>query len=78
MTRTVARALIDKWIDKNGPDGLLELARLSGVSSSTLTKARLGAVPKRQRTRDRICAALKVSEARLFPLVSAGEGERAS
>lgn len=73
MNRRVERTLIDRWIDKNGPDGLLELARASGVSSSTISKARLGYVPKRQRTRDRLCSVLKVSEARLFPPVRAGE-----
>ena len=77
MDKRVERTIIDRWIDRNGPDGLLELARASGVSSSTITKARLGVVPKRQRTRDRLCEALNVSEAKLFPAVGAA-GERAS
>lgn len=67
MDRRVNRGPIDRWIDKNGPDGLLELAKLSGVSSSTITKARLGVVPKRQRTRDRLCGAMNVTEVELFP-----------
>lgn len=75
MDRRVERSLIDRWIDKNGPDGLLELAKTSGVSSSTIAKARVGYVPKKQVTRNRLCEALKVSENRLFPPTSADEEE---
>lgn len=77
MSRTVARKLIDDWIDKNGPNGLLELAKASGVSSSMIAKARTGVVPKKFRTRERLSTALGVSEDVLFPLVAA-KGKRAS
>lgn len=68
MMRTVNRSLIDQWIDVNGPDGLLRLAQASGVSSSTITKARLGMAPKKFSTRRRLCEAIGVDEGRLFPM----------
>lgn len=74
MDKRVERKILDKWIDMHGPDGLLELARASGVSSSTIAKARLGFIPKKHSTRDRLCKALNVSEAKLFPSVGADEG----
>lgn len=77
MNARVARSLIDDWVNENGPDGLLKLAKRSGVSSSTWTKARLGVVPKRVRTRRKMYEALKVQEAELFVPVGAGE-EQAS
>lgn len=75
MDRRVERCHFDIWIDKNGPDGLLELAKKSGVSSSTITKARIGAVPKKQITRSRLCMAIGVSEDKLFPLVTSKRGK---
>ena len=78
MNRRVERSLIDQWVDENGPDGLLKLASLSGVSSSTWIKARAGVVPKRKRTRDGMIRALNVTEAKLFPVVGAAGNERAS
>lgn len=78
MDKRVARDLIDRWIDKNGPDGLLELARKSGVSSSTITRARLGSPPKKQHTRDRLCEAIGVTESQLFPVVGAKVKGKAS
>ncbi len=77
MERMINRPVIDLWIDKNGPNGLLRLAEKSGVSASTIEKARIGKIPKRQRTRDALCAALNVSERTLFPPL-ARSGERAS
>ena len=69
MDRTVKRDIIDIWLDKHGPNGMLRLADKSGVSSSTITKARLGMVPKKQVTRDRLCRAMGVPEEALFPLL---------
>lgn len=69
MNRRVARVLIDRWVDKNGPDGLLKLAQATGVSASTITKVRNGLIPKKQSTRDRLCNVL----GELFPLVGASE-----
>lgn len=70
--KTVNRVLIDRWVDMNGPDGLIKLAALAGVSSSLLQKTRIGLVPKKGFTRMKICNALGVTESDLFP-VSAGK-----
>lgn len=70
---TVNRVLIDRWVDMNGPDGLTKLAAKAGVSSSLLQKVRIGLVPKKGFTRLRICNALNVTEADLFPSVGADE-----
>lgn len=70
--KTVNRVLIDRWVDMNGPDGLIKLAALAGVSSSLLQKTRIGLVPKKGFTRMKICKALGVTESDLFP-VSAGK-----
>jgi transcriptional regulator with XRE-family HTH domain len=78
MERRVERNLIDRWIDEHGPDGLLRLAERSGVSSSTITKARLGYVPRKKCTRNRLCEAMRVSEERLFPSVGAVGNKSAS
>lgn len=67
MDRRTERDIIDRWIDEHGPDGLLRLADESGVSSSTITKARIGYVPKKHGTRAKLCKALGVSEQELFP-----------
>jgi transcriptional regulator with XRE-family HTH domain len=66
------RAIIDEWIDRNGPDGLLKLAQKSGVSSSTITRARLGVRPKKASTRIRLAEALGRNEA-IFGAVSAAD-----
>ena len=67
MDRTVKKDLIGSWVDKNGPNGLLRLAEKSGVSASTISKARLGTIPKKYVTRARLCEALDVEEDELFP-----------
>jgi transcriptional regulator with XRE-family HTH domain len=72
MGITVQRNLLDKWIEKNGPDGVVKLALKAGVSSSLLQKVRIGKIPKRS-NRILICKALNVSEATLFPTVDADE-----
>ncbi|CAB4152597.1 hypothetical protein UFOVP610_20 [uncultured Caudovirales phage] len=69
MTRTVERKHLDEWIDKNGPDGALKLAKKAGVSSSLLLKARAGRAPVKGFMRAQICKALGVSEDELFPIV---------
>ena len=75
MQKRVVRTYIDRWIDINGPDGLLKLAVKSGVSASTITKARLGYPPKKQHTRTRICEAIGVAEHRVFPSVASSKEE---
>jgi transcriptional regulator with XRE-family HTH domain len=46
--------------------------QLAGVSSVTVQMLRNGYIPKRQDTRQRIAAALGVSEAELFQIADAG------
>jgi transcriptional regulator with XRE-family HTH domain len=67
-TRRTNREILDEWLEKNGPDGVTQLAYKSGVSASTISKARFGiSVPKKPSTRNKICAVLGVSEDVLFP-----------
>lgn len=68
------RAIIDEWVEENGPDGLVRLALAAQVSASLLSKVRLGKIPKRE-NRKKLCKILKVEEAELFPSVGAGEGK---
>jgi len=65
------RYAIDHWIDVNGPEGLLRLAEKSSVSSSTITRARLGKLPKKMSTRVKLCTALGCKHEDLFGLVGA-------
>lgn len=65
---TVNRALIDSWVDTNGPDGLAKLAAIAGVSTSLLQKVRIGLIPKKRFTRLKISNALRVAEDALFPV----------
>lgn len=68
-TRRTNREILDEWLERNGPDGISRLAIESGVSASTISKARFGiSVPKKLSTRNKICAVLGVSEDILFPL----------
>lgn len=70
MTRRTNRRLLDEWLHRNGPDGVTKLAFNSGISASTITKARFGiSVPKKESTRRKICSVLEVSEDDLFPLI---------
>jgi len=75
MSMKVQREHIDKWIDRNGPDGLVKLAQKAGISSSLMNKVRIGNVPRKASTRISICKALNVSEKTLFPFVEADEGK---
>lgn len=77
MSKRVERKYIDAWISEHCPNGLLRLAEISEVSADTIVKVRLGYVPRKKGTRDRLCRALNISEAKLFPAVSAA-GEQAS
>lgn len=75
--RRVDRAVVDKWLDQNGPDGVSRLAVKSGVSASTIAKMRAGRVPVKASSRLAICRSIGVSEEVLFPAVGA-EGNEAS
>jgi|GEM_PF-6544009 transcriptional regulator with XRE-family HTH domain len=57
--------------DRHGKPGYMVL-QLAGVSSVTVQMLRNGYIPKRQDTRQRIAAALGVSEAELFQIADAG------
>jgi transcriptional regulator with XRE-family HTH domain len=74
MDRLVAREFIDAWIDRNSPDGISRLAIESGVSSSTISKVRIGIVPKKAGTRVQLARALNVAEERLFPKLALRRG----
>ncbi len=65
--RRVVRAIIDNWIDRNGPDGVTQLAYKSGVSASTINKLRGGRTPTKASTRLAICRTIGVTENELFP-----------
>lgn len=71
--KTVNRTIIDEWIKENGPDGMSKLAVKSKVPSNTISKVRVGMVPKSELIRDALSRALSVSEAELFPTVGAEE-----
>lgn len=73
--RRVVRPVIDQWIDKNGPDGISQLAYKSGVSASTIAKLRGGRVPTKASTRLAICRILEVSEDTLFPISNPSPNE---
>lgn len=75
--KTVNRSIIDKWIKKNGPDGIAKLANKSLVPSNTIAKVRVGKVPKSELIRDALARALDVLESDLFPTVGAAEKKSA-
>lgn len=78
MTRRTNRQLLDEWLRRNGPDGVTKLAYESGVSASTISKARFGiSVPKKESTRNKICSVLDVTEDELFPVSSEPRKARA-
>ena len=72
-TRTVDAQLLKKAIKEFGEEGLIDFAKATGVSISWLQKAMTGRyehVPRRL-IREAICRAAKMSENKLFPLVTA-------
>lgn len=76
--RKVNRDVIDRWVDKNGPNGVSKLASKSGVSASMISKIRTGRVPIKPLTRAALSKALSTKEDILFPLVAQGSGKSAS
>lgn len=75
--RVVNRTIIDEWVTENGPDGIARLAVRSGISSSMISKVRVGRVPTKRNTRRDIALAIGVTEEQLFPVLPDGE-EKAS
>lgn len=75
MSKHVERQIIDEWISRNCPNGLLRLAERSSVSADTIIKVRLGYVPRKSGTRARLCKALGVAESELFPLARKQAGK---
>jgi len=67
MKKRVHRQLIDTWVQENGPDGVSKLALKSGVSSSMISKVRVGRVPFKIITRRALAVAIGVEESALFP-----------
>lgn len=66
------RPLLDQWIDRHSPNGILHLAILSEVGLETIKKARAkGIAPKKPITRRLICQVVGVEMDELFPLVTA-------
>lgn len=73
MKRTVERLLIDKWIVRHRPNGIVRLSERSGVSITVIAEARTGNVPKKDVTQELLAEALEVSRDELFPLVETEE-----
>jgi transcriptional regulator with XRE-family HTH domain len=71
--KTVNRALIDAWVEKNAPDGVIKLAQKSKVSRHSIAHIRIGKVPRSELIRDALAIAIGVSEVELFPVVGATE-----
>lgn len=63
----VERKLIDEWILKNSPQGINRLALRAEVSTATIAWTRLGRVPVRQATREKLALAVGVQVSALFP-----------
>lgn len=75
MKKTVNRAPIDEWIRAAYPNGLYRLAEKSGIPVNSLTKIRLGWVPKNERRRAELAKTVGVEESELFPVLPDGESE---
>lgn len=75
--RRVNRKIIDEWVLENGPEGVEKLAKKSGISSSMISKIRVGRVPIRPIFRRSLAKALGVKEDQLFPVLP-NQGEKAS
>lgn len=73
MKRKVERKFIDAWMEDNNPNGLFKLAELSGLSPSTITKARVGRSPVKAYTREKLAKALSIDADILFPVVNSNE-----
>ena len=69
MERTVKTEILIRWVQENGPDGLVRLALKAQVSHSLLAKVRVGRVPKKPLTRQLIARAMGLKEDDVFPLV---------
>lgn len=69
MKISVDRTLIDAWVEKAYPNGLWKLSQDSKIPANSLSKIRLGWVPKNPDKRADLARALGVSESDLFPLV---------
>lgn len=72
MDRKVNVEKIKQGISEHIEFGLYEQAKKCKVSPDLLAKVRVGYVPKKWGTRNRIANGYGVTEDELFPLVSAG------
>jgi hypothetical protein len=73
--KTVNRAPIDEWIREAYPNGLYKLAEKSGVPVNSLSKIRLGWVPRNERKRTDLAKTVGVKESELFPVLQDGKGK---
>ena len=62
----IRREIVDKWLDKNAPNGLAKLSLESGLSTHTISKIRLGYALKKEGLRLRLAKAIGVSVEDLF------------
>jgi hypothetical protein len=69
MSKAVDRKLIDSWIKEAYPDGLYKLAQVSKIPANSLSKIRLGWVPRNPNKRQDLAKALGVKECQLFPVL---------
>lgn len=67
MKKTVKRELIDRWVSEAYPNGLYKLSEASKIPANSLSKIRLGWVPKNPHKRKDLANALGVQESELFP-----------
>jgi hypothetical protein len=77
MERMVNRAPIDRWVKEAYPNGLYKLAQATNIPVNSLTKIRLGWVPKNEVKRQDLAKVLGVEESQIFPPLP-GRGDRAS
>jgi DNA-binding Xre family transcriptional regulator len=56
------REVIDNWIAEHNPNGLFKLANKSGLSTGSITNARLNKGLKKPMTIRKLCKALGVSK----------------
>lgn len=68
MDRRVNRPLLDKWIQRHGPDGISRLAVESNVAAETIKKSRAsGEAPKKYITCKLISDAMGAELDDVFP-----------
>jgi hypothetical protein len=67
MKRTVQRQFLDNWLSDHYPNAVAKLSIKSGVTSNSISKVRLGRIPKNAEVRKQLCKAIGIKEDDLFP-----------